>query len=245
MKNSALAKNLYSIDTTITCEIFAKHQLIVRTTKELLYWSCLLRRCIYQFDIAKLHTLLTYKVEEVSSILLAHGCSAEETDKIKFMLCTELDEAMVEYLDKRELGRYRSLTEYYYKEQLGGEHFFDIIAAFLKSVHSNISVLSLSHIILCLGFKGQYALEERGLIKLSEIRDNLFFKIKKVLPGPYFAILDSSNVSENSAYVYRQIKTRILPLIFIILAIAYGVAYRDLHDRVHQLRTIIQNNLEL
>jgi type VI secretion system protein ImpK len=245
MKNSILAQSLYPSDINISYEVFVKHQLILRTTKELLYWSCLLRRCIHQFDVAKLHTLLAYKIEEVSSILLSQGCSAEETDKIKFMLCTELDEAMVEYLDKRELGRYRSLTEYYYKEQLGGEHFFDIIAAFLKSVHSNISVLSLSHIILCLGFKGQYALEENGLVRLCEIKDNLFFRIKKVLPGPYFEVPNNSNVSENSAHIYKQIKTRIFPLIFIILAIAYIVTYKDLSDRVNQLRSIIQDNLEL
>ena len=140
MKNFTLSQSTYSSDATITYAIFAKHQLILRATKELLYWSCLLRRCVHQFDIAKLHTLLTYKIEEVSSILLSQGCSSEEMDKIKFMLCTELDEAVVEYLDKRELGRYRSLTEYYYKEQLGGEHFFDIITAFPKSV-SKINLL--------------------------------------------------------------------------------------------------------
>ncbi len=245
MKNSLIAKSIYPIELGITFDVCAKHQLIMRATRELLYWSCLLRRCLYQFDIAKLNALLTYKVEELSSTLLEYGCSAEEMDKIKFMICTEIDEAMVEYLDKKQISMYRSLTEYYYKEQLGGEHFFDIIAAFLKSVHCNVPVLSLGHIILCLGFKGQYALEDRGLAKLSEIKDNLFFRIKKVLPGPYFEIPDNAYLNENSAHFYKQIKTRIVPVIFVILALTYGIAYKDLHDRVHQLGKIIQSNLEL
>jgi type IV/VI secretion system ImpK/VasF family protein len=228
----------------ISTTVFEKHQLILRVTKELLYWSCLLRGCLYQFEIAKLHSLLTYKIEEVSLILSGHGCSAEEVDKVKFMLCTELDEAMVEYLDKGDLSRYKSLTEYYYRE-LGGEHFFDIIAAFLKSPHSNLAILSLGHIILCLGFKGQYALEENGLSRLSEIKDNLFFKIKKILPGPEFEVAPSVEIATRTSFIYKQMRTKIIPIFLLILAVAYWSFYRDLDKKVHQLRTIIQDNVAL
>jgi type IV/VI secretion system ImpK/VasF family protein len=224
---------------------FEKHRLIVRTTRELLHWACVLRGCTYQFDIAKLHILFIHKIEEVALILSEHNCSAEEVDKIKFMLCTEIDEAMVEYLDTRELGRYRSLTEHYYKEQLGGEHFFDIIQAFIKLLHSNLSILSLAHTILCIGFKGQYALEENGLSKLSEIKDTLFFKIKKILPKPQFADEILSASKKRSAFITHHIKTKLLPLTLLGLVIIYGVLYRDLSKSVQQLHTTIYEALSL
>jgi type IV/VI secretion system ImpK/VasF family protein len=230
--------------SSLDSAVFVKHKLILRVTKELLHWSCLLRGCLYQFEVSKLHSLLLYKIEEVTSILSAHECSAEEIDKVKFMLCAELDEAMVEYLDKGELSRYKSLTEYYYKE-LGGEHFFDIIAAFLKSPHANLAILSLSHIILCIGFKGQYALEENGRDKLCEIKDNLFFRIKKILPGPQFEIESKAQVQVRANRVYSKIRTRVVPVFLLILIFAYGVFYRDLGLKVNQLQAIIQDNLGL
>ncbi len=224
-------------------EVLDKEEALAAFVRECLYFFCLLKKAEKNFDVEKVYTLLTNKVEETALLMTEGNFYPDEIDKIRFILCTALDEALAHYIQQKGLSSYSSLTTYYYREQLGGEHLFNILEEASRDVRLNLPMLCLGHKLLCLGFMGQYALKENGLIALGNIKDRVFALIKKAVPQKKVEKVVKD--SHNDARVVRRLRTTILPLMLVITACTYGVAHQRLVNAKQGLHALIKANLQL
>lgn len=223
-------------------DVSSKSSAINFATRELLYFYCILSQKHYKLDVAKTCKLLLRKTSDIEVALAEYKCTAEETDKVRFMICTLLDETMAYYVNEETFAGYRSLTSHYYGEQLGGEHVFSLLESCLKDVKSNFPILALGHKIICLGFTGQYALQKGGNLILNEIRDRIFFAIKPFLAEHKQRGLKRGTYGQS--HLLRKIKA-MAPIIGLILLGTYIALYQDLNYRRQQLEELIQDSFNL
>jgi type VI secretion system protein ImpK len=93
----------------------------------------------------------------------------------RYALCSVIDEAVLNTPWGAESGwAARSLLVTFHRESSGGEKVFQIIDRVLNDPRRYLALLELLYICLSLGFEGRYRVEERGTIRLTEIRHDLF-----------------------------------------------------------------------
>jgi type VI secretion system protein ImpK len=68
----------------------------------------------------------------------------------------------------------------FHRESSGGEKFFQILDRVMAEPQRYIALIELLYTCLSLGFEGRYRLDERGPIRLAEIRNNLYRVIQGV-----------------------------------------------------------------
>lgn len=223
--------------------ISAKSSAINFATRELLYFYCILSQKRYKLDIVKICKLLLRKTADIETTLAECNCTAEEIDKVRFMMCTLLDETIAYYVDGETFSDYRSLTSHYYKEQLGGEHVFSLLEGCLRDAKANFPILALGHKIICLGFTGQYALQHGGGITLSEIKDKIFLAITPFLAEHKKHILQKGDYGQS--YLLKKLKRTLAPIMGLLLLGTYIFLYQDLNYKRQQLEEVIKDSFNL
>lgn len=223
--------------------ISAKSSAINFATRELLYFYCILSQKRLQLDIVKICKLLLRKTADIELTLAECNCTPDEIDKVRFMMCTLLDETIAYYIDEETFSGYRSLTSHYYQEQLGGEHVFSLLENCLKDPKANFPILALGHKIICLGFTGQYALQQGGGITLSEIKDRIFFAISPFLAEHKKQVLQKGDVGQSN--LLKKLKRTVAPVMGLVLLGTYILLYQDLNYKRQQLEEVIKDSFNL
>src|SRR3990167_2355885 len=72
------------------------------------------------------------------------------------------------------------LLLFFQQEDWGGERFFIILERLEQDPLFYIDLLELTYLCLSLGYEGKFRYQERGHLKLQEIINNLFEKIKQI-----------------------------------------------------------------
>ena len=220
-----------------------KEQVIIETTRELVYFSCIIRQQVYNIDISKLHTILTNKIEDLMFLLSQNNFPSEEISQVRYLICAALDEAIVSYTEASEFLHYQSLTSQYYKGELGGIYFFQKLEELEKNIQSNSALLTLGLIILCTGFKGQYAIENDGLIILSQIKNRIYFTLKRFVPKTLQKVTQSD--AQGSHYFSKKARKLIFIGMILIILLTYFVTYLSLYRKTEDVGFIIKEIFEL
>ncbi len=102
----------------------------------------------------------------------------------RYALCTVIDEAVLNTPWGAQSGwAVESLLVTFHREAQGGDKFFQILDRLLGEPQRYLSLLELWYVCLSLGFEGRYRLDERGTIRLEDIRRDLLQRIEQ-LRGP-------------------------------------------------------------
>lgn len=131
-------------------------------------------------DIGGLHQRLTAEIRAFENRLREQGCAPEIALAARYVMCSVLDEAVLNTPWGSESGwAQRTLLSVFHNETSGGEKFFAILDRMRQAPADNIAMIELMYICISLGFEGKYRLMARGRDALEQIRDDLFATIRR------------------------------------------------------------------
>jgi len=131
-------------------------------------------------DVGGLHQRLVNEIKSFEIRAKEQGISSEIVLSARYILCTMLDEAVLNTPWGCESAWHqRSLLSIFHNENSGGEKFFMILDRLRESPSENIYIIELFYICLSIGFEGKYRLNPRGKESINRIRDELFSIIRQ------------------------------------------------------------------
>ncbi len=133
-----------------------------------------------QTDVKSLKDKIIREIKQFQQLAQTEGVDAQTVSSARYVLCTVLDEAVLNTPWGNESGwAQQSLLSLFHKEVSGGERFFHLLKALSQNPHKNRDLLELMYLCLALGFEGRYRLIEGGKSKLHSIREWLFQLLKQ------------------------------------------------------------------
>ncbi|MDO8843654.1 MAG: type IVB secretion system protein IcmH/DotU [Methylicorpusculum sp.] len=131
-------------------------------------------------DIAGLRTSIINEVKRFETTSLQRGVPADQVQAARYCLCTLLDETVLNTpWGNNSLWSTQSLLITFHKEAWGGEKFFQILKNIMQQPGTHLHLLELLYFCLCLGFEGKYRVQEHGMTRLEEVRENLYQIIQR------------------------------------------------------------------
>jgi type VI secretion system protein ImpK len=130
-------------------------------------------------DIQALNNYLNDLVKAFEASADYHRVPSEQMTAARYVLCTVLDEAVLNtpWGSTSDWSR-MSLLSRYHKETFGGEKFFVLLERLSSNPARHLHMLELMYLCLALGFEGKYRVITRGGIELDGIREGLFRQIR-------------------------------------------------------------------
>jgi len=164
------------------------HELVSSTTRNpitgaaisLLSVVAQLRNTAAHPDVAGLRTRMIEEIKRFELNVKNQGIASEQVQAARYALCTLLDETVLNTpWGSNSLWGTQSLLIFFHKEAWGGEKFFLILKNCMQQPGTHLDLLELLYFALCLGFQGRYRVEDHGLSKLEEIRENAYQIIQR------------------------------------------------------------------
>lgn len=135
---------------------------------------------ISHHDVAGLRSQVLEEIKKFENKARVIGISPEVSFTSRYVLCAFIDEAVLNTVwGSNSPWVNQSLLSSLHNETSGGEKFFVILDNLLRDPNANLDLLELMFICISLGFKGQYAVMDRGLEKLEELRNIVFEHIRR------------------------------------------------------------------
>jgi len=160
-------------------------------------------------DIAGLRTSIINEVKRFETTSLQRGVPADQVQAARYCLCTLLDETVLNTpWGNNSLWSTQSLLITFHKEAWGGEKFFQILKNIMQQPGTHLHLLELLYFCLCLGFEGKYRVQEHGMTRLEEVRENLYQIIQRQR-GDYEQEL---SISWQGIKDKRNVLSRLVPL---------------------------------
>jgi type VI secretion system protein ImpK len=148
---------------------------LVQAAAPLLILAGRLREQIGNPDIDNLHIQSVQEIRAFEERARLAAVPEEDVLAARYALCSVIDEAVLNTPWGGESGwAARSLLVTFHRESSGGEKVFQIIDRVLNDPRRYLALLELLYICLSLGFEGRYRVQERGSIRLTDIRHDLF-----------------------------------------------------------------------
>lgn len=134
-------------------------------------------------DIELLNKRLCDQVKRFEASARHHGIASEQMTAARYVLCTVLDETVLNtpWGGASDWPRI-SLLSRYHKETFGGEKFFQLVERLSVNPARHLHMLELMYLCLALGFEGKYRVITRGGGELDDIRDGLYRQIRQLRP---------------------------------------------------------------
>ncbi len=152
---------------------------LVRAASTLLTLIIKLRTTTEFSNAPQLHQRITRELQKFDQEIRAQGVSQETVLAARYLLCTVLDETVMNTPWGAQSGwSQRSLLSIFHKETFGGEKCFLILQRLQETANQNLDVLELFYLCLSLGFEGKFRLAPNGHAQLETIRDNLYNTIQ-------------------------------------------------------------------
>lgn len=131
-------------------------------------------------DVAGLRASIIEEIKQFELKIKNQGVSSEQVQAARYALCTLLDETVLNTpWGCNSIWGTQSLLIFFHKESWGGEKFFLILKNCMQQPGTHLDLLELLYFCLCLGFEGRYRVEDHGLSKLEEIRENAYQIIQR------------------------------------------------------------------
>lgn len=131
-------------------------------------------------DVAGLRAGIIEEIKQFELKIKSQGVSGEQAQAARYALCTLLDETVLNTpWGCNSIWSTQSLLIFFHKEAWGGEKFFLILKNCMQQPGTHLDLLELLYFCLCLGFEGRYRVEDHGLSKLAEIRENAYQIIQR------------------------------------------------------------------
>ena len=140
-----------------------------------------LRTASQPTDVPTLRMRLVELVKDFDAAMLKHGISDEQRNIARYAMCTVVDEAiqMTPWGASVNWAQ-QSLLIHFFKENWGGEKFFQILDKMSESPHRFVDLLELFYLSLALGFMGRFYLSDAaGRQAVTDLRDRLYVLIRR------------------------------------------------------------------
>ena len=138
------------------------------------------RQALSHPDVGGLHQRLVNEVKTFESKAKETNIKPEIVLSARYAVCVALDEAVLNTpWGADSAWPQRTLLSVFHNETSGGEKFFLILDRMKQQPGENLYILELMYIFLSLGFEGQYRVIHRGRDKIEQIRDDLYFIIRR------------------------------------------------------------------
>jgi type VI secretion system protein ImpK len=125
-------------------------------------------------NIAQLQQEMATEMGNLDTELKRTGVRNEEALTARYILCSAIDEAVMDTPWGVDSGwGQRSLLRIYHNETSGGERFFELLDQLLARRQEYGNLLELFYVLLCMGFKGKYQLDSAGDSRLDTLRERL------------------------------------------------------------------------
>jgi type VI secretion system protein ImpK len=153
-------------------------------------------------DVAGLRASVIEEIKQFEIKIKNQRVEIDQVQAARYALCTLIDETVLNTpWGNNSVWRTQSLLIFFHKEALGGEKFFLILKNCMQQPGTHLDLLELLYFCLCLGFEGRYRVEDHGLSKLEEIRENAYQiiqrqrgDIERALSQNWLGIKDKHNV---------------------------------------------------
>jgi type VI secretion system protein ImpK len=131
-------------------------------------------------DVAGLRNQVLEEIKSFENNARVMGIDANVTYTSRYVLCTFIDEAVLNTLwGSSSTWASQGLLSTLHNETRGGETFFVILDKLLRDPNASVDLIELMFICISLGFKGSYAVMDRGHEKLEELRNIVFEHIRR------------------------------------------------------------------
>ncbi len=167
-------------------------------------------------DVAGLRISIIEEIKQFENKVKSQGVSSEQVQAARYALCTLIDETVLNTpWGSNSIWGTQSLLIFFHKESWGGEKFFLILKNCMQQPGTHLELLELLYFCLCLGFEGRYRVEDYGLSKLEDIRENAYQIIQRQRGDAERALsLHWQGIKDK-----RNILTRMVPL-WVIASVA-------------------------
>lgn len=154
---------------------------LVSAANPLLMMVPSLRTASQPADVPALRVRLVEMVKDFDAAMLKQGVSDEQRNIGRYAMCTVVDEAiqMTPWGASANWAQ-QSLLIHFFKENWGGEKFFQILDKMSESPSRFVELLELFYVCLALGFMGRFHLSDAaGRQAVVELRDRLYVLIRR------------------------------------------------------------------
>lgn len=133
-----------------------------------------------EIDLEALRSRLEAEIRGFNAQAIALGITESQVNAAQYLLCTALDESVTTSAipDAQNSWQHKSLLSTFHKDTWGGEVFFDVLGRTMEQPASRLYLLELIYLLLSLGFEGKYRLQEKGILKIEALRDQLYRQIR-------------------------------------------------------------------
>jgi type VI secretion system protein ImpK len=139
-----------------------------------------LRCTINHADVPSLRLRIVDEIKQFDLKLKNQQVPSEEIQASRYCLCAFLDETVLNTpWGNSSIWPNKSLLIEFYQEAFGGEKFFIILKNCQQQPGKHLDLLEFLYFCLSLGFQGRYRIEDHGVNKLEEIRENTFQIIQR------------------------------------------------------------------
>ncbi|MDQ0010199.1 type VI secretion system protein ImpK [Luteibacter jiangsuensis] len=151
---------------------------LVRAANPLLLLAAQLRNSPEPPDAALLRERAVTHIRRFDDLAARAGVDAQTGVAARYVLCTMLDEAVLDSPWGEQTGWQRqTLLVTFHGETYGGEKFFAILDRLGQDMVRHIDLVEMMYLCLALGFGGKYLVEPGGLSRLSDRREDLYRRI--------------------------------------------------------------------
>ena len=131
-------------------------------------------------DVAGLRKQVLEGIKTFENNARLMGINPDVTYTSRYILCTCIDEAVLNTIwGSNSTWASQSLLSTLHNETSGGETFFVILDKLLRDPNASLDLIELMFICISLGFRGSYAIMDRGHEKLEELRNIVFEHIRR------------------------------------------------------------------
>lgn len=126
-------------------------------------------------DVAGLRDSVITMMQGYEGKARGYGASAEAAHAARYALCSLIDETVLATpWGSHSVWSEQTVLATMHNETSGGERFFQIVSRMSENAARNIDLLEFLYLCLSLGFKGKFAVMDRGSSQLEQITVNLY-----------------------------------------------------------------------
>ncbi len=163
-------------------------------------------RTAKEIDLESLRSKLEAEVRGFNAQAMALGVSEAQVSAAQYLLCTALDESVTTSAIPGAQGEWqqKSLLSTFHKDTWGGEIFFDVLDRTMQQPASRLYLLELIYLLLSLGFEGKFRLQEKGVLGIESLRDQIYRQIRMLRgePSPDLSKKTVEGTIKNKVYAY-------------------------------------------
>jgi type VI secretion system protein ImpK len=172
------------------------------------------------------------EAQHFQQTLIQHGTPLETVNHLTYLIFSWIDET----LSRGNVVVPVTLLVEFYQDAWGGEKCFEHLNHYWQDPISYREILQFYDLILSLGFYGKFAMVERGVLMLADLRHQLDLLLYLKKPTETLASVTSHPVKRHSR---RLTPLRFFVVSLLLLIIGWGVTSWMLHNDARSLRSAI------